>query len=34
MSRSEAQETAEFYKWLLHIEKAESEKELLEIVSL
>ena len=33
MSRAEVQESAEYYKWLLHIERAESEKELLEIVS-
>ena len=34
MSRAEAQESAEYYRWLLHIERAEFEKELLEIVSL
>ena len=34
MLRLEEQESAEYYKWLLWIEKAEFEKELLEIVSL
>ena len=33
MSRAEVQESAEYYKWLLCIERAEFEKELLEIVS-
>ena len=33
MSRAEVQESTEYYKWLLHIERAEFEKELLEIVS-
>ena len=33
MSRAEVQESAEYYKWLLRIERAEFEKELLEIVS-
>ena len=34
MVRSEKQEMAEYYNWLLHIERAEFEKELLEIVSI
>ena len=34
MSRADMQEFAEYYKWLLRIERAEFEKELLEIVSL
>ena len=34
MARSEKQETAEYYNWLLCIERAEFEKELLEIVSI
>ena len=34
MSRLEEQESTEYYKWLLQIEKAEFEKELLDIVSL
>ena len=33
MSRAEVQESAEYYKWLLCIERAKFEKELLEIVS-
>ena len=33
MSRAEVQESVEYYKWLLRIERAEFEKELLEIVS-
>ena len=33
MARLEAQESAEYYKWLLRIEHIEFEKELLEIVS-
>ena len=33
MSRAEVQESAEYYKWLLRIERIEFEKELLEIVS-
>ena len=34
MARLEKQETAEYYNWLLRIERAEFEKELLEIVSI
>ena len=33
MSPLEAQECAEYYKWLFQIEQAEFEKELLGIVS-
>ena len=33
MSRAEEQETTEYYRWLLQIEKAEFEKELLDIAS-
>ena len=34
MARLEAQESAEYYKWLFRIERIEFEKELLEIVSI
>ena len=34
MARSEKQESAEYYQWLLKIERTEFEKELLEIVSI
>ena len=34
MARLEKQEMAEYYKWLLHIERMEFKKELLEIVSI
>ena len=34
MARLEAQESAEYYKWLLWIERVEFKKELLEIVSI
>ena len=34
MLRLEEQESAEYYKWLLWIEKAEFEEKLLEIASL
>ena len=34
MARLEKQEMAKYYKWLLRIERAEFEKELLEIVSI
>ena len=34
MARLEAQESAEYYKWLLQIERVEFEKELLEIVGI
>ena len=34
MARLEKQEMTEYYKWLLHIERTEFEKELLEIVSI
>ena len=34
MARLEAQESAEYYKWLLRIERIEFKKELLEIVSI
>ena len=34
MSRLEAQESTEYYKWLLQIEHIEFKKELLEIVSI
>ena len=33
MSGLEVQETAEYYKWLIRVEQAEFEKELLGIVS-
>ena len=34
MAMLEAQESAEYYKWLFQIERAEFENELLDIVSL
>ena len=34
MVRLEKQEMAKYYKWLLRIERAEFEKELLEFVSI
>ena len=34
MARLKAQESTEYYKWLLRIEHIEFEKELLEIVSI
>ena len=34
MARLEAQESTEYYKWLLLIERIEFKKELLEIVSI
>ena len=34
MARLEAQESAEYYKWLFQIECIEFKKELLEIVSI
>ena len=34
MAKLEAQESAEYYKWLFRIERIEFEKELLEIVSI
>ena len=33
MSGLEVQETTEYYKWLIRVEQAEFEKELLDIVS-
>ena len=33
MSGLEVQETAGYYKWLIRVEQAEFEKELLDIVS-
>ena len=34
MAHKEAQETVEYYQWLIQIERQESEEELLEIVSI
>ena len=34
MAKLEPQESAEYYKWLLLVERIEFEKELLEIVSI
>ena len=34
MAQKETQETAEYYKWLIRIERAKFERELLDIVSV
>ena len=34
MAQKETQETVEYYKWLIRIERAEFERELLDIVSI
>ena len=34
MASKEAQETTEYYQWLIQIERQEFEEELLEIVSI